>query len=568
MLRWILALCLTACATGDSARRFPSADQLRQLGETPVAPRSAAANEREQDGWALAGPLPERFETVAHAGDTPWDALLSRAMEARHGAVFASESMHCAAREAGRFMLANGALPALRLRTFIASRCGSPIAELAVTYQSGKIPDGAADSEVLEHWHEGLEKWLAQALDRGPLLAGLWFGREGGRGVVMLALQPRRVVLDPLPFRPDPDGRVVLRGELLVATANLETMITQGRYGYAACTSDDKVKLPRFAVTCAADRADETARIEMGAFAAGRITGPVVVDLMVWPARDPDNAWRHAAVAAPAPTDAAPERALLSMVNDVRRQASLAPLALAEAESRTAAKVARHYFAAVFGLEAGTVADQVVLGLRAGWEVEGAVRIGHFAAGAVPSNDVAELLAAMLDRPSGRETLLASAARVLAVGAFAEAGPALASVVSSYEFLDENEARVERVLQRLTDLRRAAGRPAPRLVKQLEPDAADFARQIRESRSPRDAVEGLMRMVAEWSRGTAHGWVVEYLTADAMQLPREMIDAPSLNLVIAVASYKPRGEPWTRCVAVLVSTDETMAGRERQLAAR
>jgi hypothetical protein len=256
------------------------------------------------------------------------------------------------------------------------------------------------------------------------------------------------------------------------------------------------------------------------------------------------------------------------VVNQARSQASLAPLELAAVESQTAAQIAGHYFAAILGLEPETVADQVVLGLRAGWDVEGAVRMGHFAAGIVASADVSELVTTLLDRPSGRETLLAPAARKLAVGAHLEKDQLLAGVVSSYELADDQELQPERVLARLTELRRAAGRPAPRLVKEVQPEAEDLARQIGRGRSPRSAMESLIQTVADWAHGGAHGWAVDYLTADSLEVPRELVQAPSLQLAMAVSSYKPRGEPWTRCIAVLVSVDETLAGRQRLVARR
>jgi hypothetical protein len=556
MVRLLLALCLTACATGGESARFPSADEMRRLTELPPPTDLGVREERDVDGWTLVGPLASRIELAAHAAATPWEELLVPARPA-----FASEATACVAREAGRFYLANGALPGARLRAFMAGRCGSPVAEVVLAYNSGNVPAEAGEAAILGQWRPQIESWLQKQLARGRFDAGMWFGRAGGRAVVMLALQRVTARLQPLAFRPDGDGRVVLQGELLVPTANLQGLITRGRFGYAPCTVDPTIALPRFAVTCPTDAADETARIEVAAFAAGRITGPLVIDLSVWPAHEPDAAWRRPTLSLPAPpaTDRSiPGAALGSIVNEVRYQASLPTLSIAAAQCRTAAAVASHYFAAVLGLEEPTIADRVVLGLRAGWDVEGSVRAGHFTAGAVASHDWNELVATLLDRPSGRETLLAPAAKTLAVGTVGEEDKWLAAVVSTYEFSDDKEVDAERVLQRLTELRRAAGRPAPQIIRELKGDAAELAQQVARGRSPRSAMQSLMETVAAANHG-ARGWAVEYLTVDALEFPSDLIQAPSLRLGVVVAPYKPRGEPWTRCVVILVTVEDVAA---------
>jgi hypothetical protein len=164
----------------------------------------------------------------------------------------------------------------------------------------------------------------------------------------------------------------------------------------------------------------------------------------------------------------------------------------------------------------------------------------------------------MLDRPSGRETLMAPSARTLAVGAFGEKDSLLAAVVSTYEFNDDRELDVERILQRLSERRRAAGLPAPAIIRELKGDAADLAQQIARGRSPRSAMQSLMETVAAAHHG-ARGWAQEYLTVEALELPIDLVQAPTLRLGVVVAPYKPPGEPWTRCVVIFVTVEDISA---------
>jgi hypothetical protein len=557
---WIFAcFAVAGCAT-EGAARFPSREELRKIEESPPPARTSSGSDREIDGWSLAGPLPDRIGTAPHAPSGPWEELMARAAEARPGVVFVSESMSCLGREAGRFFLANHALPSPRLRGFMANRCGSPTTEAVVFYNSGTPPGGAGDAEIFEHWHAEVEKSLDAQLKGGPLAGGLWFGRDGDRAVVMMALAPRRTELEPLSFRPNADGTVVLRGELRVPADRVEALINQGAHGFQRCANDASVKLPRFVVTCAAAPGDEIARIEMGAFPPGRITGPVALDLAVWPAHDPDSAWRAPPTSLPRMSGGALAENVLSLVNEARRQASLGPLTLAAAESSTAARVAPHFFAATLGVEPVEVADRVVLGLRAGWEIDGAVRIGYLSWGLAQSGDTTDLVGAMLDRPSGREALLAPAARQLAVGAFTS-DSVLAGMVGTYELMDERDADVPRVVAQLTRLRQNAGHDAPRILGELGPSADQELRKLRDGRSPRGALESVMQLVAESHPGGVHGWIVEFTSVEAMELPPELLRAPLLRVAVAVAPYKPPREPWTRFVAVFVALDEVIAAR-------
>src|SRR6185295_734223 len=67
----------------------------------------------------------------------------------------------------------------------------------------------------------------------------------------------------------------------------LQGLATAGPFGVRHCVADPGVTLPRFSLTCDVERGDPAARIEIAAFPPGRILGPIVLSLLVWPAGAP-----------------------------------------------------------------------------------------------------------------------------------------------------------------------------------------------------------------------------------------------------------------------------------------
>ena len=116
---------------------------------------------------------------------------------------------------------------------------------------------------------------------------------------------------------------------------------------------------------------------------------------------------------------------MLAGLNATRVQAGLAPVRLAEAQSVTAARVARQYFAASLGpsglgdVAAGALDDMntIALGLLAGWQVVGTIRDGTFFSALVPrTRDAGRWVDYALSMPIGREALMAPEIEEVALG--------------------------------------------------------------------------------------------------------------------------------------------------------
>jgi len=552
----LLALC-AGCATTGPASRFPTREDLALLQRTPP-PALSAGGRVDVPRFALAGPLPAEARLQPHAPSTPWDQLLADAAQGRHGLVYVSESMSCLSREAGRYVLDAGQLPARSAERFLRARCGVAAPELALWTSKGTVPAGVTDAQLFDHWKTDFTPKITQALaGRGSQLAGIWFGRKGEQALVLLAVASRQAELEPVSLTADASGKVVIRGEVLTPASTVEALVNAGAHGYRACSASPSVALPRFEVTCEADLADKTTWIEVAAFPAGRLVGRTVADLMIAPSGPLPDAYErpsYGPLVDAAPGADVPAR-LLAMVNGVRGQAGLGALTLSPAQSATATRVAPYYFAALNGQAPETMADQVVLGLRAGWDVPGVVRYGQFTASlSLQSEDYPDLLVNALERPSGRQALMDPAVRVLAVGPLA-AHDAVAAVLTTYALMDDAAPAVDaaKVLERLGRDRQARGVIAAPVSTQLRDEAARALADVSRGRmTAKQALDVALGNAVESTHRALRGWVIEVSKPDEITLPDDLVKTPIVVVGVAVRGHRPAGEAWGRYVVLIL----------------
>ena len=567
----LLVVLFSGCApqgTGGSGRvaaRFPSREELRKIERAPSPPRVLHNTAVEVDSWDLTGPLPEAVELAPHHDDTPWNQLLAEAAEKRQGLVYLSESMHCAAREVGLFYLDRNALPSESLRHFILSRCGAASEGAGTAWISGEIPEGADEKQIYAKWEAQLRDLIGKQFVPGPQEAGVWFGRKGKRAVAMVTEGRREVQVERIPLVPDEAGNVVLRGELLIPAASVRALVNRGRFGYRACEVDSQVSLPRFTIRCQTSKEDAFAWIEMAAFPAGRIMGSSVLTVLASPAGAPGKRFAQSnygvAKSAPGPLGSV----LLEMINQVRKQAEMAPLALAVDQTETATRVAPHYFAATLGSESELMADRVVLGLRAGWDVDGLVHNGWFTAAAIAgSTDPAVLLTRTLERPSGREALLEPSARQLALGpVIDEQDKVLAAVLTTYSLFEATSyVKEEKALfGRLTALRFDHHLPPPIPASNVAPILSRAAKRIEQGEStPRTALKTILDQTVETLHVPARGFTLETSSLDAIEFPKELLTLPAVTLGISITHYRSPDDAWGRYVIFFLVTDELTPG--------
>jgi uncharacterized protein YkwD len=555
----LLGAGIAGCSSaGQGDARFPTAAEIRQIGSAPPPAKVINTPPKDVDSWDLKAPLVPSADSSPHAPANRWERLLADAAAKRQGLLWTPESMHCLAHETGLFFLAQEATPTEELTRFMAARCGVPDGEISLAYLTGDAPVAATDDQLFGSSGSSAEQLISKNLGGGSQIAGIWTGRDKGKMVVMLPYAPRRVRLDRVPVSPS-SSHVVISGELLTPAEHVEALANYGKFGFRTCAVDIKIRLPRFSVDCETLADDPAVAIEVAAFPPGRIIGRIIASLIVWPeGRVPSQYQRPSyGELPPVALGASFATGLASALNQVRKEAGLAPIVLNAEQSATATQVAPHFFAAMTGAAPEALADKIVLGLRAGWQIPGLVGYGHFTSSLTrTANNAVTLLTSILNRPSGRQTLLDPDARFLAIGpVIARDEGVLAGVFSSYTLLEPTATKKEvaAVVALLNDKRKARGLGPATLVDALQPAAAGTARSVEVGeRSPEDAVDDLLQKSAP-SFGQVQGWFMAADKFEHLAFPDPLLTARSPRIAVGVAHYKPKGSPWGAYGVLIVS---------------
>lgn len=537
--------------------RFPSREKLSGL--PPAAAELPFPAVDDVESWTLAGPFPERVETVAHAPGDAFEGLLEDAVKQRAGLAVAAESLHCAARELGRFLLEREKPPPIPLLEFMAARCGAVGFGFRPAWYHGTVSPDVPDESLLAQWRPQLESLLQASLAGGPSEAGLWFGRDRGRAVVAIVSTQRRVLITPFSPVVSEDG-VALGGEALSRASDVIANVNQGELGYAACERDPGVALPRFAFRCPIAAGDPQALIEVGLREPGRVLALGGLRALARRADEPAATWRRRGIDT-TPASATPEaftQALAAAIGRVRSGAELPPLGLSLAQSEQAAELVPHILAGAFGEGSPALADIAVLGLIAGWDVGGPIRDASLASALSPGElDADRWLEIALAGPSGRAALLDPEARVLAIGSLVSNAPPVAGAIAvTYQLFDglDFEAEAERVVARVTELRAQRGLPAPERLERARPALDDAARALPAGRlAPLAALEAALAGAQHATGLSLQGWVIEASRVDELRLPPELTERESVQLAVAVGYAQAPGDPWGHFVALLAT---------------
>ncbi len=555
----VVVMLLAACARRPNV--FPEPDQLDKLAAKPIPAKVFPTTERPVERWELEGPFPDKVALVERAPQSRWEQALAEAARARAGAMVLSEDMHCITRETGRFVLANDAAPSRALDDFIAGRCGTLAPSVRTSWFHGEASFELTEDQLFDAWKDQWSRALADKLV-GQNTAGVWFGRNDKKALVVLAVGKRNVLVQPIARVPGEDGKVRIQGELLIPAEKTRAVVTKGRYGYARCESDDTVKLPRFSYACPVDRADASARIQMLAFPTGRFLGYTELDVLVTPSGEATRVHERKPPPAVVGEGDVAER-LVSQINVVRQQASLPALRLSPTQSQTAASLAPHYFAALAGEAPEIETDVIALGLMAGWRVGESVLYGTFES-QWASGDVAELVDAIVAEPVGREAVLDPKLSVVAVGPYVDSGSRTVGVLISGYALAEprfDEDAVRTIVEKV-NCQRAEKGVAPVVWFNPPKDAGARATAALEAgRDPSEVSSELMRETVEVLNKEVSGWVLHENDLEDVRIPEEVITRPSLAIAVVLGRHRPPDHPWTRYIVLLVTADPGRAAK-------
>jgi hypothetical protein len=329
-------------------------------------------------------------------------------------------------------------------------------------------------------------------------------------------------------------------------------MVNRGDYGFAPCESDPSVPLPKFAFTCRLDEGDRYAWAQLRGRQSGRVMVAPVADLLVYDGDLDQVQYRARTLAQGAASGADTRSAMLAVVNRVRAQGKLAPLAMAAAQSDADTRLAGTLLDATYKGR-GADADRIALGMLAGWDVEGTIRNGGLFVGRVaPAHDVGAWLDFALELPMGRSVLLDPDARRIAIG---PASPAreqgLGAVVTTFDLFDSSDHTqdVARALQRLASARRVSGRPALAAMARTPALEEQAARVLVGALEPGAALYASMQAMAEQHAGArVRGYVVEANDLDRAPVPEELVTASAGRVAVAVTHHRVKGAAWGQYV--------------------
>jgi hypothetical protein len=556
-------------AGGSGGQPFPSPKELEKLADSPLPESLFGLDLRHVSEWKLTGPFPERVETAAYSEGTPWSGLLDEAARRRVGLAVPTEAMYCVARELGHFFLATGGRPSDSLLRFIATRCRATVAQVSFAYVEGAVPPERGEAEILAAWREPLERAVEEGLSAGPSEIGIWFGRlppgegageQGERAVVMVSSGRREVRVEPFAPVPDESGRLVILGEALAPVGRIRALANHGEYGVEPCESLPGVAPPRFAFACALDPRDPEALVAVAIAPRDSVLSRVGLYVLASPRGEATDTYRPAAYGSPriAGDVATFGQDLTELLNEVRARAGLRPVAVDPAQSRVAAELAPPFFAALVERAPHAWAELAMLGMLAGWSVDGMVQAGYCtAAWVAQETDLGRLLSDALEEPGGRETLLAPEVERIAIGGLREGEGgkgSLAALFATYELFSEADHAESRsaVLAALAKERARRGLAAPVELDELDALCHDASMRVTSGAEPDDAMEWLLRASVERLGRSATGWIAEVGDLDEIEFPEAYLTQRDLSLAVAVSHRKREGEAWSRYVVLLV----------------
>lgn len=543
---------------------FPEAAELERITRQPLPDAEPRQPPASVERWRLEGPFPADPD-----GPPPPDALgATLVMEAASSAAKAvpTASLHCVARELARFVATHQSAPSEDLQGFIANRCGSPVASLAMQWVSGEVGPDEAPPAVLERWApgpaDGLERTLA-GLPPGSVFGGA-FAEAEGRAVWLVVAQRVGNRLTGYTGLPDGGGMVAVRGRARRPYPMMEAVVTRGRFGYAACVPEI-VEGDAFGFRCPVEPTDGRARIEVAGFPEGAVLGDRIVTVNAWPTGAPIDVWQPPPAVERRPVDdiAQVGPGFVEALNALRAEAGLPALLVDEGQSQVLGALGPYYWSAVDQHIERAVADRVVLGTMAGYRVTEAVERGHFAAARLwgPA-DAGLLLRTMLASPSRRRTLFAPGVRVLATGATSIGESVTGLVVGTYRTFDAGAFDVQaagRAARTRLDAQRAAaqlGRLAPWPAAQARLDA--IATTIgRDGVHPQRALDRALSAAAAASRQGVTGLYVETSDLDQIPLPEALRTANAPPVAVAAGFTRAGPHPWVRHVVLLVWPGQT-----------
>lgn len=544
---------------------FPGQEEIGRLRQLPPPAKLLAEPPARADDWSFPDPPAQTLEEVPYEDLSPWGRALAALVQTRPQELHLSRGLRCQADELARFFLEKGAVPPAGLRRFITARCGSLFAEAASLSSHITAPTSVTDEELGRLVKERLAEFVA-AMPPGAQHLGLSLKRRGDQALLLMLYAQPTVSIDPLLLLVPSDGKFVVSGALLTPATYIEGIANAGRFGVSHCERNRATALPRFELHCQLAAGDSMAWAQVAALPPEHVLLDGVLTLLM---RRPDadlSRYAGRATGKPAVQKTAEAQDLtalrgrfLTTINDARREAGVPPLKLAEHQSQTVTDLAPQLLAAHGRGTDFKVANRIVLGLLAGWDVGGTVRGGnlitHYIA---PSNDLAEWIEEALQQPHTRGVLLQREPGSIAIGPLAQPKEqVLGAVVTTHTLFHgvDHRADTDAAMGQFHQERIARRLPAPVFITELNALMDAEARAVPGGASPIDALKRMLESVAQ--RGfSVHGDVLQTTNLERLTFPAEALRKGRVRVGVTVTHHRPPGAAWAHYVVYLVTLDD------------
>jgi hypothetical protein len=549
---------------GKPVVEFPSQAKLAQIESRPAAIPDLDVGEIPVTGWQL-----EARESALHPDElyvprTSFEVAFTADMSRAHPGVHMTRALGCVAREAGRYYLEAQAAPPGSLEQFIIAACGAVVPQVGLNWLSGPVPDTITDDDLLARRRGQINSDMIARLPENMTDAGFWAGRAHGRTIAIMTYAASRVRWKTLAAVPDAQGNATFEGELTEPSAYITGYANQGRLGVEPCTIDPSVPRPRFRAVCHLAPDDAVTWVQLLTTPPKRVLATPFAQILVRRTAEQPLVFSMQPYTAPHTVGSAQEfaTAVVAALNDVRAQAHLRPVQLAQAESARAMRLANHYFASALtrGGDNSDQSDEIALGLLAGWQMEGTIRDGLFTSSLVPhTRDAARWLDAALTSPMSRAALLAPEIEAVSLGTvLLPQAQGLGAVVTGYRLYhgDDHSEDVKTLYARLMTARRRLGLGMPLRLNGIESVMkAELARMQGGERRSQDALQASLEAAVHHFGASMRGYVIETTSLDAFEIPEELVRRKNLYFEIGVGHYRAPGAAWGQMVILVVFAD-------------
>ena len=551
----LLLLGLLSGCGGGAARtverggpEFPSRADLSAIMRRPA--KAEQGQERKTvavDDWQPA--------ELEQPPTTEAEAVVKRAGDAKGRPLAMDAQLSCTAREVARFFGQHQAFPDQQLQAHMAGVCGVTHPKLGVMVWSTPL-DTIADAERQNQWHQGIAQQLGEWLPTAINLAGGAELTEGQNSVFAAAVAAGSVTWEKVGNVVDAQGQIELIGSVRTPAALVYGLGNVGSYGVQDCQSDPRIAPPRFRLVCQLDPGDSSAWLAVQALPPGRVLAHNVARVLL--RREgvslgfTATTKNTAPEVVPGPVDFA--KRLFALINETRATARLPALRLALRQSETTARLAPHYFRS--DSEVDETADQIALGLLAGWDIQGTIRTGNIFSNSLSGSlDPRRWLAFMLQEPSARRVLLDPLARSIAIGPEVQAqAQTVGAIVSTYAFYESDDHRgdVERFVSRLNQRRAGLGLTPARVLS--APEVAKAVGGVKANHDPAAALQEAMEQMVSRAQQGVEGYYIEANDLDHIVFPEALL-RPSVTLAISAAHHRYPQAAWGTLTLLVVLLD-------------